>query len=135
MMRTPNRIFSSVPWFLMVLPLGLACQNEPQEVSKLQPQTEAVPYAPANTPSELGLAGYAKVLCSAVFVSGRDPEEAARNSGYFLMPEQDRDAVTDRVIDYEEKAVHLTLRDTITRTAKFYGDQDGTNRSMEGYSG
>ena len=33
------------------------------------------------TPLALGLAGYAKVLCSAVFVSGREPAEAFKNSG------------------------------------------------------
>jgi CubicO group peptidase (beta-lactamase class C family) len=75
------------------------------------------------SPSELGLAGYAKVLCSAVFVSGRDPEEAKQNSGYFFLPEADYGAVTDTVIDRNQKLVRLTLRGSITRTAKFFGDQ------------
>jgi len=33
---------------------------------------------PVDTPAEYGLAGYAKVLCSAVFVSYRDPAEARK---------------------------------------------------------
>jgi len=94
----------------------------------------AVPYAPASTPSSLGLAGYAKVLCSAVFVSGRDPEEAGRNSAYFMMPEGDRGAITGTEIDREKKQVQVTLRKALTRTARFYGDQgcvilpEGSNR-------
>ena len=79
-------------------------------------------YAPSNTPGELGIAGWAKVLCSAVFVSGRDPAEAFLNSGFFLLAEKDRGDVTYRV-DREAKRVHLTLRGTVTRTAQFYGDQ------------
>ena len=75
------------------------------------------------TPSELGLAGYAKVLCSAVFVSGRDPEEAKRNSGYFFLPQADLDSITHTVIDRKQKLVRMTLRGSITRTAKFLGDQ------------
>jgi CubicO group peptidase (beta-lactamase class C family) len=84
---------------------------------------ERIQYSPPTTPSSLGLAGYSKVLCSAVFVSGRDADEAARNSGYFLMPEADRSAITGRVIDREKKQVQLTLRQSLTRTARFYGDQ------------
>lgn len=79
------------------------------------------PYAPAGTPIELGLAGYAKVLCSAVFVSGRDPAEAFRNSGFFMMPDDQRDGIT-YVTDREKKLVRMT-RGGITRTAQFYGDQ------------
>jgi CubicO group peptidase (beta-lactamase class C family) len=78
-------------------------------------------YIPAGSPTELGLAGYAKVLCSAVFVSGRDPQEAARNSGYFLMPPELADK-PKWTIDREQKLVRMTL-DGVTREAKFYGDQ------------
>src|SRR5262245_3975705 len=78
---------------------------------------------PPASPSELGLAGYAKVVCSAVFVSGREPEEAKRNSGYFFLPEADVGAITDTVVDRRQKLVRLTLRGSITRTAKFFGDQ------------
>jgi CubicO group peptidase (beta-lactamase class C family) len=80
-------------------------------------------YAPPNTPPELGIAGYAKVLCSAVFVSGRDPDEAARNSGFFMLAERDRDAITDITIDRAHQLVSMTVYDSITRTAKRYGDQ------------
>ncbi len=80
-------------------------------------------YAPDDiTPPSLGIAGWAKVLCSAVFVSGRDPNEAFRNSGFFLTAEKDRPFVTYR-IDRERREVYTTYKATITRKAKFYGDQ------------
>jgi CubicO group peptidase (beta-lactamase class C family) len=78
-------------------------------------------FAPEGTPISLGLAGYAKVLCSAVFVSGRDPEEAFRNSGFFLFPEDQRAGVT-YAVDRKAGLVRMT-HGSITRTAKFYGDQ------------
>ena len=75
---------------------------------------------PVGTPQELALAGFAKILCSAVFVSGREPAEAARNSGDVLMA-SDRDKVVWHV-DREQQSVRLTL-DGVTREARFYGDQ------------
>ena len=92
-------------------------------------------FAPPGTPISLGLAGYAKVLCSAVFVSGRDPAEAFKNSGFFLLNEKDRPDVTWKV-DRERTQVHLTLRGTVTRTAKYFGDHgvrtEGVNKVKEG---
>ncbi|MFQ5743213.1 MAG: serine hydrolase domain-containing protein [Acidobacteriota bacterium] len=100
---------------LLALSLAVpACSGSEEE----EPQ-----YAPRGTPVELGLAGYAKVVCSAVFVSGRDPEEAARHSGYFFLAEADRDKVTDSDIDRQEKTVRMTWGGSITRTAQYYGDQ------------
>ncbi len=84
-------------------------------------QPERGTYIPAGSPTELGLAGYAKVLCSAVFVSGRDPKEAARNSGYFLMPPELAHKPT-WTIDRAQQVVRMTL-DAVTREAKSYGDQ------------
>ena len=76
---------------------------------------------PTGTPTEQGLAGYAKILCSAVFVSGRDPAEAARNSAYFFMPRDEQDKVTWS-IDREQRTAHASFGG-ITRAAKYYGDQ------------
>ena len=39
-------------------------------------------YTVVGTPTELGLAGYANILCGAVFITSRDPGEAAHNSAY-----------------------------------------------------
>ena len=49
---------------------------------------------PIGTHTELGLQGSAKVLCSAVFVSGRDPDEFAKNSGFWFMPADEAEKVT-----------------------------------------
>jgi CubicO group peptidase (beta-lactamase class C family) len=78
-------------------------------------------FAPEGTPISLGLAGYAKVLCSAVFVSGRAPDEAFENSGFFLFPE-DRRAGLTYAVDRDRKLVRMT-HGAITRTAKYYGEQ------------
>lgn len=66
-------------------------------------------------------AGFAKILCSAVFVTGLDLDFAAENVGYFTSPYAERAEVEDRVVDYENRAVHVTLPDGTTRTAKYYG--------------
>jgi CubicO group peptidase (beta-lactamase class C family) len=78
-------------------------------------------YAPSGTPVELGLAGYAKVTCSAIFVSGRDPNEAVKNSGAFMLPGNTAERVK-WTVDRERQAVRMTL-EGVTREAKFYGDQ------------
>ena len=79
-------------------------------------------FSPAETPITLGAAAYAKILCSAIFVSGRDQAEARQNSAYFLTPEADRAHVTI-AIDRDRKVVRATVRGIVTRSAGFYGDQ------------
>jgi CubicO group peptidase (beta-lactamase class C family) len=76
---------------------------------------------PQGTATENGLAGYAKILCSAVFVSGRTPEDGAQGSAYFFMPAAERDKVTWKV-DREAKLVRASFGN-VTREARFYGDQ------------
>ena len=78
-------------------------------------------------PSNLGLAGYAKILCSALFVSGHEEEFArahARRVAVDLMhlPKDDLDHLTDE-IDYDARTVTASLGDDLTRRAAFYGDQ------------
>jgi CubicO group peptidase (beta-lactamase class C family) len=68
-------------------------------------------------------AGFAKTLCSAVFITGLDPDFAAENVGYFTGPYEERRHVTDKRIDRENKSVHLTLANGVVRTAKYLGDQ------------
>ena len=80
------------------------------------------PDIPYQSPVSLGAASYAKVLCSAVFVSGRDAEEAKQNSAYFLMTEPDRKKPAIAEVDRGAKRVRVTV-DNVTRTAAFYGDQ------------
>ena len=76
---------------------------------------------PRGTHTENGLAGYAKVLCSGVFVSGRAPEDVARGSAYFFMPRAEQDQVK-WTVDRDAKLARASLGD-ITREARYYGDQ------------
>ena len=68
-------------------------------------------------------AGFAKILCSNVFVGGLDPAFVAENVGFFSSPYEHRRHVVDTVVDFEREAVHLTLPDGVVRTAKRYGSQ------------
>ena len=68
-------------------------------------------------------AGFAKILCSAVFVSGLDEEFAADNLGFFTSPFRARAKVVERVVDRENREVRLTLGSGVVRTAKYLGDQ------------
>ena len=80
------------------------------------------PDIPYQSPTSLGAASYAKVLCSGVFVSGRDEAEIRENSAFFLMTEPDRKKPVTAEVDRQAKRVRVTV-DGVTRTAAFYGDQ------------
>ena len=67
--------------------------------------------------------GFAKVLCSAVFISGLDPQDAIRNVGGFTAPFEHRDEVVETDIDFEAERVRLTLASGVVRTARRYGSQ------------
>ncbi len=87
----------------------------------LELPTQYVP--PPGDALEHHTAGFAKTLCSAVFITGLDPDFAAENVGYFTGPYEERKHVTEKRIDRENKAVHLTLPSGVVRTAKYLGDQ------------
>ena len=78
---------------------------------------------PPGDPLVHATAGFAKILCSNVFLSGLDPDFAAENTGFFSSPPQLRAEVTERVVDLEGRRVHLTLPDGTVRSAKVHGDQ------------
>ena len=67
--------------------------------------------------------GFAKVMCSAVFITGLDPEFAAENVGYFTAPYAERKKVAKPVIDRVAKTVSITLPNGIVRTAVYTGGQ------------
>ena len=68
-------------------------------------------------------AGYAKVMCSAVFITGLDPDFARENVGFFTGPYEERAKVAKPVIDRNAKAVHVTAPNGVRRTARYLGDQ------------
>lgn len=67
--------------------------------------------------------GYAKIMCSAVFITGLDPDFAAESVGYFTSPMEQRSKVGKPIVDHENKAIHIDLPDGTRRTAIYTGDQ------------
>ncbi|MFW6199592.1 MAG: serine hydrolase domain-containing protein [Gemmatimonadota bacterium] len=68
-------------------------------------------------------AGFANILCSAVFLTGLERRDAARNVGGFSSPFDQRGAVVDTVVDRQRREVRLTLPDGVVRSARHYGSQ------------
>lgn len=78
--------------------------------------------APPGDPLSHHIAGFAKTLCSAIFVTGLDPNFAAENVGFFSAPYEYRRYVTNRDVDLDQRRVNLTLPNGVVRTAKLNGD-------------
>src|SRR5437899_4325747 len=68
-------------------------------------------------------AGFAKVMCSAVFITGLDPDFAAENVGYFTAPYEQRAKLGKPVIDRVKKTVEVPVPNRAARTAVYLGDQ------------
>jgi CubicO group peptidase (beta-lactamase class C family) len=82
------------------------------------------PYAPPPGDAlEHHTSGFAKIMCSAVFITGLDADFAAANVGYFTSPPAERAKVGKPVIDRGARAVHITLPSGVRRTARYLGDQ------------
>ena len=82
------------------------------------------PYVPPpGDPLTHHAAGYAKVMCTAVFMTGLAPDFAAGNVGYFTAPYEVRTKLGRPVIDRTNQAVHITRPNGVTRTAKYLGSQ------------
>src|SRR5919109_4489515 len=118
----------------VLLPATIACHTSvaPQapatprdaliaRAKSLELNTSYVP--PPGDPLVHHTAGFAQIMCSAVFITGLDPDFAAENVGYFTSPYAERAKVGKPVIDRVNKAVHITLPNGVTRTAKYLGSQ------------
>jgi hypothetical protein len=82
------------------------------------------PYVPPpGDPLALHAAGYAKVMCTAVFMTGLAPDFAAENVGYFTAPYEVRAKLGSPVVDRANQAVHVPWPNGVTRTAKYLGSQ------------
>jgi CubicO group peptidase (beta-lactamase class C family) len=109
---------------------ALAAQNAQQDAARtlvldraksLELNTPYVP--PPGDPLEHYTSGYAKVMCSAVFITGLDPDFAQEHIGYFTGPYEARAKVSTPVVDRTNKAVHITMPNGVVRTAKYLGSQ------------
>jgi CubicO group peptidase (beta-lactamase class C family) len=82
------------------------------------------PYVPPpGDPLEHQASGFAKIMCSAVFITKLDPDFAAENVGYFTSFYAERAKLGKPVIDRAAKLVHVTLPKGVTFTAKYLGSQ------------
>ena len=79
--------------------------------------------APPGDPLVHHAAGFAKVMCSAIFITGLDPDFAAENVGYFTAPYEMRAKLGKPLVDREHKQVRVSVRGGVTRTAVYLGDQ------------
>ncbi len=86
---------------------------------------------PARTASDFGAQGTAKVICSALFVSGRDLDEALRNSAPTYAPREDLEALRSGSsvpgrprIEVDRGAMEVAITvDGFTGRARHHGDQ------------
>jgi CubicO group peptidase (beta-lactamase class C family) len=122
-----TRLFPIVGVTGAFLAHGLCAQSPASRtalIERAQALELATPYVPPpGDPLEHHAAGLAKVICSAVFITGLDPEFAWENVGYFTAPYAERAKLGKPVIDRARRAVHVTLPNGVTRTAIHLGSQ------------
>ena len=107
---------------VLLLLAGPAAAQGPLERAKaLELDTPYVP--PPGDALEHHASGFAKVMCSAVFITGLGPDFAAENVGFFTGPYAARAQLGKPVVDRAARAVHVTLPNGVTRTARYLGDQ------------
>jgi CubicO group peptidase (beta-lactamase class C family) len=98
--------------------------NREQMIARARSLELATPYVPPPGDAlEHHTAGFAQIMCSAVFMTGLDPEVAAESVGYFISPYAERGKVGKPVIDRAARSVHITLPNGVRRTARYLGDQ------------
>ena len=117
----------SLPVLLSVMLVTAPAAAQPRHdalIARAKALELDTPYvAPPGDPLELHAAGYAKVMCSAVFVTGLDADFARENVGFFTGPYEERGRLGKPQIDRAAKAVHVTLPNGVKRTARYLGDQ------------
>jgi len=79
--------------------------------------------APPGDPASHHAAGFAQVICSAVFISGLNEKFAAENVGYFTAPYAQRAKLGKPVVDWDTRRVTVTVPGGAARVAQFIGDQ------------
>jgi CubicO group peptidase (beta-lactamase class C family) len=88
---------------------------------KLELNTPYVP--PPGDPLEHHASGYAKIMCSSVFITGLTPAFATENVGYFVAPYAERAKLGTPLIDRQQRTVTVTMPNGTRRVAKQVGSQ------------
>src|SRR5262252_5588236 len=82
------------------------------------------PYVPPpGDPLEHEASGYAKVMCSAVFITGLDADFAEKNIGGFIGPFEERSKFGKPEIDRTKKTVTVAVPNGHKRVAQYVGGQ------------
>ena len=68
-------------------------------------------------------AGYAQVMCNAVFITGLEAAFASEYVGYFTAPYVERAKLGVPVVDRSAKSVSVTVPGGVTRVARYVGTQ------------
>ena len=116
-------------WLLGLLLLSLPVAGQSVDASRqamleraraLELPTAYVP--PPGDPLEHHAAGYAKVLCSAVFVTGLTLDFAREHVGYFTAPYEMRARLGQPIVDRRRRTVTIPLPNGRSRRAIHLGD-------------
>src|SRR5580704_16709469 len=111
----------------VLVPAVVAAAEKPAEPAFLVRDRSLelpTPYvAPPGNPLEHHAAGFAQIMCSAVFITGLDPDFAAENIGYFTAPYAERAKLGKPVVDRAAKTVSVAVPGGAVRIAKYVGDQ------------
>src|SRR5262249_38879217 len=106
------------------LPAPTPAPSKEALIARARPLELSTPYEPPpGDPLEHNTSGYAKTMCSAVFITGLDPDVAAESVGYFTGPYEERKKVGKPVIDREKKEIHISLPNGVIVTARHFGSQ------------
>ena len=119
-----GNILASILMTLIVTAAAAQAPTKDALIARAKSFELDTPYVPPpGDPLAHHAAGFAKVMCSAVFMTGLAPDFAAENVGFFTAPYGQRAKLGKPVIDRTSKAVDVMLPNGLTRTAKYLGSQ------------
>lgn len=109
---------------LTLTPAAIAQTSAANLIARAKGFELNTPYVPPpGDRLEHSASGFAKIMCSAVFITGLDPDFAAENVGYFTSPYQERAKLGKPVIDRAAKTVRVEVPNGTTVTARYLGSQ------------
>jgi CubicO group peptidase (beta-lactamase class C family) len=115
---------TSVPTSARPLPAPIPPPPNEALIARAKALELATPYEPPpGDPLEHQTSGYAKTMCSAVFITGLDPDVAAESVGYFSGPYSERKKVGKPVVDRVKKEVRISLPNGVVVVARHFGSQ------------
>ncbi|MDH3643014.1 MAG: beta-lactamase family protein [Gammaproteobacteria bacterium] len=122
-MRRASQKLINYQWIAALLLVSVGGCAAPESGSDTTAASEPAWEPPPGEAIVHHTGGFAKTLCSAIFITGLDPADAAANVGGFTAPFEHRAAVQDIDIDPDNERVTLTLASGLSRTAGRYGSQ------------